>query len=103
MDEKLKKNLTEEVVWVRALFMLVFYLAFNISELLIGCIALIQLGLTLFTTKPNENLLRLGDSLSTYVGQIGQFLTFNEEEKPYPFSPWPEGKAKTTKKVAKKK
>ena len=36
-------------------------------------------------------LVKLGQSLSTYIYQILTFLTFNSNEHPYPFGAWPKG------------
>jgi hypothetical protein len=34
-------------------------------------------------------LLKLGQGLASYIYQIVQFLNFNSEHLPYPFSGWP--------------
>ena len=44
-----------------------------------------------FTTKPNENLAGFGALLVTYVAQILNFVTFNSESRPFPFSDFPGG------------
>jgi hypothetical protein len=84
-----KDSWPDKALGVRALMMFVFYIVFNLLELVIGCIALVQLGLMIFTEKPNENLVNLGNSLGHYLGQIVEFLTFSSEDRPYPFGPWP--------------
>ena len=89
MDEDAKENMTDKALWSRALLMFLFYVVFNILELVVGCMGLVQLALALFTKKPNENLTSLGASLGTYLNQIVEFITFSSEEKPYPFGPWP--------------
>jgi hypothetical protein len=47
--------------------------------------------LQLFAGKTNPRLLRLGQSIATYIYQIIQLLTFNSEYKPYPFVAWQKG------------
>jgi hypothetical protein len=41
------------------------------------------------TRRANDNLLSFGRSLSVYIYQIARYVTFNQEERPFPFSPWP--------------
>ena len=45
----------------------------------------------IFTTKANENLAGFGSLLVTYVAQILNFVTFNSESRPFPFSDFPGG------------
>ena len=89
MDDQLKENITSGKTWKRALYMLIFAIAFNISEILIAATVLLELVLVIFTGKTNPRLKIFGQSLSKYVYQIVRFLTYNTEEMPYPFAPWP--------------
>jgi len=61
-----------------------------VAEVVLTLLVVFQFLVTLFTGKANEPLLKLGTNLSTYFYQIIQFQTFNTEEKPFPFSPWPD-------------
>jgi len=106
MDEELKQNLQEKSTWLRALYMILFALIFGIVEIILSAIVVFQFIMSLLTGGTNEKLVKLGQSLSTYLYQITLFLTFNNNEYPYPFSAWPEGApivTKTTKKPAAKK
>jgi hypothetical protein len=40
----------------------------------------------------NENLKKLGETISTWSYQAFLFLTYNTDEKPFPFSDWPDPK-----------
>lgn len=91
MDDNLKKNLTAKNTWVRGLYMLLFALIYSITKILVAAVAVFQFFATLLTGKANERLMTFGQNLSTFIYQIIQFFTFNSEEKPYPFSPWPQG------------
>jgi hypothetical protein len=47
----------------------------------------------LFTGETNRPLRDLGLSLATYTYQIVCYLTFNTEQRPFPFdAEWPQGK-----------
>lgn len=91
MDEDLKGNVTSQSTWVRGLYMLLFALIYSIAEIVFTAVAVFQFLTALVTGRPNELLLNFGQSLSTYIYHIIQFFTFNRDEKPYPFAPWPEG------------
>jgi len=46
----------------------------------------------LFTAETNKALEQLGQSLATYTYQIVRYLTYNTEERPFPFDlDWPDG------------
>ncbi len=75
--------------WVRGLFMLLFGLVFWIAEFLMVMVAAFQFGFVLFTGRTNERLLDFGDDLSRLFYQLVRYLTFNTDEKPFPFSDWP--------------
>ena len=91
MDENLKENVTSQGIWIRGLYMLLFALIYSIAEIVFTAVAVFQFLTALVTGRPNELLLNFGQSLSTYIYQTIQFFTFNSDEKPYPFAPWPEG------------
>ncbi len=84
-----KKNLMSESVWIRILYMILFWLAGHVAVALILLVAVVQAILTLVSGRTNTNLLDFTRSLNRYLFQIAQFLTFNSEQKPYPFSDWP--------------
>ena len=92
MDEKLKKNLLSESIWIRGLYMALFYFISHFAIILLLIIAIVQWLLVLFTTKPNKNLHNFTSSATQFLYQIFSFLTFNREKKPFPFSEWPSSK-----------
>lgn len=91
MDADIKKNLSEDTSWWRALYMLMFAVFYNIAEVVLVAVAVFQLLVMLFTGKTNARLLKLGQGLSTYIYQVMRFLTFNSDYHPYPFGAWPKG------------
>ena len=54
-------------------------------------VVLFQFLLTLFTGQTNQRLLKLGQSLGTYIYQIIAYMSFNSDHQPYPFGAWPKG------------
>ncbi|MDP2246054.1 DUF4389 domain-containing protein [Pseudomonas sp.] len=83
------KELERESILLRILWMVVFLIVWQLAELVLGAVVLLQLGYRLFYGAPSASLLGFGDSLSQYLAQIGRFGTFNSEEKPWPFADWP--------------
>jgi hypothetical protein len=69
--------------------MLLFAVAYGVAELLLLVTAVFQFLYLLVTGKTVERLLIFGENLSRYFYQIIRYLTFNTEERPFPFSDWP--------------
>ena len=90
MEQEIKQRLTRRDIWVRALFMVFFLLAYSVAEAVVVLLVLFQFVTILLTGHANQNALRLGYNLSTYVFQVLQFQTFNTESRPFPFSDWPD-------------
>ena len=75
--------------WIRGLFMLLFVALYNVAAVLIGAVAILQFAWKLVSGETNPRLLSFGEDLSRYFYQILRYLTFNTEEKPFPFADWP--------------
>ncbi len=58
---------------------------------MLWAITAIQFLFKLFTGEPNRQLRGFGQSLGTFVYDVILFLTFQSDEKPFPFAPWPNG------------
>ena len=84
-----KTHLRNPATWIRLGFMLVFALLLMAGRLVISIIVVVQFALVLVTGSDNENLRNLGQGLGKWIYQAFMFLTFNSEEKPFPFDEWP--------------
>ena len=91
MADDLKEHVTARSTWMRLVYMILFIVAFNVAELVIAFTVLVQFLFKLISGQPLEQLIVLGDSLSSYVGEIVRFMTFRSEDMPYPFGKWPKG------------
>lgn len=87
--DELKSNLLSPKHWQRLIFMLLFAVLLHIASLTMWVLVALQFLFALITGKDNTNLRSLGGSISTYIFQALQFLTYNSEVKPFPFSDWP--------------
>ncbi|MBL8497967.1 DUF4389 domain-containing protein [Nitrosomonas sp. JL21] len=91
MKEEIKERLQRNETWQRGLYMLFFIIIYGVSKFVIIAIIIFQFITIILSGNTNEQLLKFGQNLSTYLYQITQFLTFNSEEHPFPFNKWPNG------------
>jgi hypothetical protein len=87
--EILQQNLKRGEIWLRLLFLILFAVIYGIAEIVLGAVVLLQFGFVLITAERNPRLLRFGAELSRFMYQIFLFVTFNTDQKPFPFAEWP--------------
>jgi multisubunit Na+/H+ antiporter MnhE subunit len=89
-NRALEENLKSRSTWLRFVFMIVFVLIYGVTRIVLGAVVILQFLWVLFTAETNPRLLHLGASLATYTYQILRYLTYNTEERPFPFDlDWP--------------
>ena len=91
MEQNLKENLGHKGTWIRLVFMILFAVAFNVTEAVIVAIVVFQFLCKLVTGDANERLREFGHNIGLYLGEIVAYLTYHTEEKPFPFAAWPSG------------
>ncbi|MDP6121478.1 MAG: DUF4389 domain-containing protein [Rhodospirillales bacterium] len=96
MNEAFKSNLTNGQTWMRLVSMILFIVVFNVAELVIAFVVVVQFVIKLFTGEVNAHLAEFGDGLATYFRQMIAFLTFRTEDRPFPFAPWPQAASGAT-------
>jgi hypothetical protein len=89
MNEETVSPENKRNIWIRGLFMLLMFLAFNVGATVLCIVAFIQFVMMLLSDNPNERLVIFGRSLGRYLQQIADFQTFATEEMPFPFKDWP--------------
>ncbi len=89
MTDELKTNVTRGQTWQRLLFILLFAFIYTVAELVIAAVVILQFGFELIAGKRNRNLLDLGASLSRYAYEVLLYVTYNSDQRPFPFSDWP--------------
>jgi hypothetical protein len=82
-------SLTNVDTWIRLAYMVLFALLVMAARLLVSIVVVVQFALVLIFGKDNENLRNLGQGLGKWVYQAIMFLTFNSNDKPFPFDEWP--------------
>ena len=103
VDPQLKEHVSAKTTWSRGLYILLFAVVYSIAEVLVVAVVIFQFLSTLLTGNNNVQLLRFGQQLSDFVRQLLMFATYNSDEKPYPFGPWPAVEEKALKAPPKKK
>lgn len=88
-----KTAITSADFWLRLLYILLFALAWQITELLLVVVVVLQIGSQLLNGSYEPRLTGFGNSLSQYAWQIGRFATGATEQKPWPFMEWPDPQA----------
>ncbi len=83
----------DKSVWQRLLYMLLFVVAYSVVETILTAIVIIQILFRLFRGETNGRLLSFSAQAARYIYDVLQYLTFNSEEKPFPFSDWPTGQS----------
>ena len=89
MSDDVVTNLKKPSAWCLVLFMAGFAIALYLTGIILLVLMLAQIVFTLLSGEDNSNLRRLGASLTRYVTEILAFLTYNSEQKPFPFSEFP--------------
>jgi len=88
MQDPLVK-LRREALLMRLCWMLLFFLAWQVAEVLLFLLIVAQLLHRLLRGRAHVGLMAFGDALSRYLAQIGRYGSFHSDEKPWPFADWP--------------
>jgi hypothetical protein len=86
------ENLKTRSTWIRGLFMLLFIAVYGMAEALLGAILLFQFVSLLLTRQTNSRLRDFSRQLCAFLYEIALYLSFNSDDKPYPFGPFPRGR-----------
>ncbi len=89
MVEELTSEPSRRATWIRVLYVILFTLIYSVTEIVIVAVVVVQFGFVLISGDRNQKLLDFGADLSKFIYQILQYVTFNSEDKPFPFSDWP--------------
>jgi uncharacterized protein DUF4389 len=84
-----KDNAKNVDTWLRGLFIVIFGVIFYVLYFVIWVLVVFQFLTKVVTGNLNDNLGQLSESLTSYAFQILLYITFQSEERPFPFSPWP--------------
>ena len=88
----LEENIKSRATWTRLLFMVICYVLVSLASLVGSVVVVFGFLWVLFTGEVNRELRGVGQSLATYIFENIRYLTFNTDDRPFPFgNKWPDG------------
>jgi energy-coupling factor transporter transmembrane protein EcfT len=76
--------------WLKGLYIVLFLAIGYVMGIVILLITVLQFAINIGLHAPNKNLLEFSKKLASYFYEILLYVTFISEQKPFPFSPWPQ-------------
>ena len=90
MDELTEPRLKRGDHWLRLVIALAYFgLLFYLGRILVGLVLIVQFLLIAFLGDANRRLLDFTADLNRFSYHILQFVTWNSDDRPFPFSDWP--------------
>lgn len=90
MDEAEVTVLSRKRIGIRLLYTVFFLIVFEILKLIVQVIVLFQYIHLFITRTSSDPLRRFSNKVSVYVYRVMRYITLNENERPFPFSDFPE-------------
>ena len=85
-----EENLKSRSTWLRLVFMVAYLLIVWLASLVGSVVVLLGFLWVLFTGEVNRELRQVGQGIAAYIYEIIRYLTFNTDDKPFPFGgEWP--------------
>lgn len=85
-------NWKSRVTWTRFMFMVVSIILVWLASFVGAAVVVFGFLWVLFTGEVNRELREVGQSLATYLYENIRYLTFNTDDRPFPFgNEWPGG------------
>lgn len=87
---KVEENIKSRTTWMRLLFMCIYAVIISLTGMVGTVIVVLGFLWVLFTGEVNRELRQIGQAIADYMYELVRYLTFNTEEKPFPFGgAWP--------------
>jgi hypothetical protein len=84
-----KENVKNVDTWMRGLFIILYAVISYVLFGIIWLVVIFQFLMKVLSGKLNPNIMSFSGGLTRYAFQILQYVTFQSEERPWPFGPWP--------------
>ena len=81
----IEENIRSRSTWLRLLFMIAFYAIGTVTTAVLSVVVVLGFLWVLFTGEKNDQLQQAGQVIAGYLYEIVRYLTFNTEDKPFPF------------------
>ncbi len=77
-------------LWLRLVYMILFLIVYSVSETIVVLTTVVAFIFCLVGKPVPPRILYVGRSFARFIEEVIVFLTFNSEQRPFPFSPWPD-------------
>jgi hypothetical protein len=81
----IEENIKSRSTWLRLVFMFIFYVIATLTGAVASAVVVLGFLWVLFTGEKNRQLQQAGQAVASYLYEIIRYLTFNSDEKPFPF------------------
>ena len=81
----IEENIKSRSTWLRLVFMFIFYVLATLTGAVASAVVVLGFLWVLFTGEKNRQLQQAGQAIASYLYEIIRYLTFNTDEKPFPF------------------
>ena len=81
----IEENIKSRSTWLRLLFMVIFYVIATVTSAVLSVVVVLGFFWVLFTAEKNSQLQQAGQEIAAYLYEIVRYLTFNTEDRPFPF------------------
>jgi len=89
-DDSIEQHLKSKATWLRLLFMVIMLMLLGLAGAVAMAVITLQFFWVLFTGSTKREFSRVGHQLALYYQETIDYLTFNAEERPFPFDrDWP--------------
>ena len=86
----IEENIKSRATWTRFLFMVICYMLAGIASFVGTFVIVLGFLWLLFTGEANRQIQQVGQSIAAYLYEIIRYLTFNTDDRPFPFgNKWP--------------
>ena len=86
----IEENLKAKSTWIRLIFMLILGFLGWLASMVAAVVVVFGFFWVLFTGEVNQQLRQVGQAIASYIYEIVRYLTFNTDDKPFPFGgAWP--------------
>jgi len=81
----IEEHVKSRETWLRLLFMVAFYVLGTLASAVLSVVIVLGFLWVLFTGERNRQLQQAGQVIAAYLYEVIRFLTYNTDERPFPF------------------
>ncbi|BAW79506.1 hypothetical conserved protein [Candidatus Nitrosoglobus terrae] len=89
IGQDIVQHLKNPVFWKRFLLIILFTFVYILTEATVWVMIIFLIFYNLFTGGSNERAATFARQTSAYIYHILLYLTYNTDDRPFPYSDWP--------------